>query len=108
GRLQANSIKYANGKIELAASGAVNLGTGSQIIADGDPSVASTTTEGSVMVNATSAITVNSGAGIEANGGQISLNSSTVNQNGTLQANSIQNVAVNQETLQANLIQNVG
>ncbi len=93
GRLQANSIQYANGTIALNAGDTVNLGSGSQMIADGDPTITSLATEGAVTANAGNTITVNAGAGIEADGGKISLVSPTVNQNGMLQANSIKNIS---------------
>lgn len=44
----------------------------------------------SILLRAGNAITVDPGAGITANAGKIQLNAGTVNENGTLQANSIQ------------------
>jgi len=94
GTLQANSIKYANGNIELHASEAVNLGVGSQIIANGDPAISSPNPRGTVTLSAdNNTLTVGAGAAISANGGTISMNAPTINQDGTLQANSIQNIS---------------
>jgi filamentous hemagglutinin family protein len=94
GTLQANSIKYANGTIELHASEAVNLGVGSQINANGDPTITSPSPRGAVTLNADhNALTVAAGVAISANGGTISLNAPIINQDGTLQANAIQNIS---------------
>jgi filamentous hemagglutinin family protein len=84
GTLQADSIDNANGAIGITATSDVNLGAGSV-----------TSTEGGSQVNDVGGVTVQAGDTIN-NSGQvvadansIRLQAQTVNQNGTLRANSI-------------------
>ncbi|HTR43780.1 MAG TPA: filamentous hemagglutinin N-terminal domain-containing protein [Pseudomonadales bacterium] len=86
GTVQANSIQNANGMIKLDASDTVNLGAGSTTSAEGN----NQTMGGGITVQAGNVIN-NSGT-VTADGSSISMTASAVNQNGTVQANSIQNV----------------
>jgi filamentous hemagglutinin family protein len=90
GTLQANSIQNARSTIDISASSAVNLGANSVISANGDAAAAGP--GGSVTIQA-GTLTFDNTSEITADAGNIDLTATTANLNGTLQANSIQQVA---------------
>ncbi len=78
--LNPNSFGFGFSKINLEASDAITLDA---------PWVLAANIPTDVSLVAGNSITLNSGSGIEANAGTINLNAPTVNQDGTLQANSV-------------------
>jgi filamentous hemagglutinin family protein len=84
GMIQANSVQDVNGTVELVAGSTLNLGAGSTTSAEGN-NVA--TGSGGVTLQAGS--TINNGGSVVADGSSILIEAPTVNQNGTLQANSL-------------------
>ena len=89
GTLQANSIQNGSGTIDISASGAVNLGANSMISANGD--VANAGPGGSVTIQS-GTLSLDNTSEITADAGNIALNATTVNLNGTLRADPIQNI----------------
>ena len=90
GTLQANSVLNTGGTIAIDAINAVNLGANSVIMANGD--AADAAAGGSVTIQS-GTLTFDNGSEITADAGKIALNAATVNLNGTLQANPIQNAS---------------
>ncbi len=86
GLVQANSAQDVNGTIELVAGDTVNLNANSVISAEGSSQVASA---GGVTVQAGNS--VNNNGQVVADASSILMEAPAVNQNGTLQANSLVN-----------------
>ena len=87
-RSRPNSARNVNGTIELIANDTLNLNSGSVISAEGNNQVAGA---GGVTLQA-GEDTVNDNGQVVADRSLIQMTASTVNQNGTLQANSLGNI----------------
>lgn len=86
GVVRANSAQNVNGTIELVASDTVNLNAGSTLSAEGSSQASSA---GGINVQAGN--TINNNGQAVADASSITMQASTVNQNGNLQANSLGN-----------------
>jgi filamentous hemagglutinin family protein len=88
GTLQANSLGNINGTVEIDAVASLNLGASSVISANVDPTATTPSAGGSVTIQSGNKITLDTGSEIQADAGSITLDAPTVDQSGTLQANS--------------------